>query len=67
MVLLLVTFEIYVLHRSPVLERMFETNMKEQRESVVDIKDASMADVYQLVVYMYTGRIEEEYKSYREL
>ena len=41
--------------------------MKEQRESVVDIKDATMTDVYQLVLYMYAGRIEEEYKSYREL
>ena len=46
---------------------MFETNMMEQRESVVDIKDASMAAVYQLVLYMYTGRIEEDYQRYREL
>ena len=41
--------------------------MKEQRESVVDIKDASMEDIYQMVLYMYTGRIEEDYKRYREL
>ena len=57
----------FKLRRSPVLERMFETNMKEQQESVVDIKDSSMLDVYQLVLYMYTDRIEEEYNSYREL
>ena len=57
----------FELRRSPVLERMFETNMKEQQESVVDIKDASMSDVYQLVLYMYTGRVEEDYNSYREL
>ena len=26
-----------------------------------------MVDVYQLVLFMYTGRIEEDYKRYREL
>ena len=46
---------------------MFVTNMKEKRESVVEITDAAMVDVHQLVFYMYTGSIEEEYKSYREL
>ena len=46
---------------------MFVTNMKEKRESVVEITDAAMVDVHQLVFYMYTGSIEEDYKSYREL
>ena len=46
---------------------MFETDMREKRESVVEITDAAMVDVHQLVVYMYTGRIEEDYKRYREL
>ena len=41
--------------------------MEEKREEVVEIEDASVEDVRQLVCYMYTGMIEDDYTRFREL
>ena len=37
------------------------------RNEVVEIEDASVEDVRQLVCYMYTGMIEDDYTRFREL
>ena len=40
---------------------------EEKREEVVEIEDASVEDVRQMVCYMYTGMIEDDYTRFREL
>ena len=41
--------------------------MKERREEVVTIKDATMEDVEQLVAYVYSGTTEEPYDRFKDL
>ena len=53
--------------RSPVMERMFQTEMKEQREGVVNIDNFAMEDVFQMIEYMYTGMVGEGYSRFEML
>ena len=46
---------------------MFQSEMKEKREEVVTIKDATMEDVEQLVAYLYSGTTEEPYNRFKDL
>ena len=46
---------------------MFQSDMKEKREEVVTIKDATMEDVEQLVAYVYSGTTEEPYDRFKDL
>ena len=46
---------------------MFQSDMKEKREEVVTIKDATMEDVEQLVAYLYSGTTEEPYNRFKDL
>ena len=49
------------------MERMFQTEMKEQREGVVNIDNFAMEDVFQLIEYMYTGMVGEGYSRFEVL
>ena len=40
---------------------MLQTDMKEKIDQVVDIDDASMKDVRELVTYMYSGTTDDSY------
>ncbi|XP_054722837.1 speckle-type POZ protein B-like, partial [Uloborus diversus] len=44
--------------RSSVFEGMFESNMKESRENVVEIAEMTPAIVKEMLQYIYTGTIE---------
>ena len=46
---------------------MLQTDMKEKIDQVVDIDDASMKDVRELVTYMYSGTTDDSYRRFREL
>ena len=41
--------------------------MKEKIDEVVDIDEASMKDVRELVTYMYSGTTDDSYRRFREL
>ena len=49
------------------MERMFQIEMKEQREGVVNIDNFAMEDVFQLIEYMYTGMVGEGYSRFEVL
>ena len=49
------------------MERMFQTEMKEQREGVVNIDNFAMEDVFQMIEYMYTGMVGEGYSRFEML
>ena len=46
---------------------MLQTDMKEKIDEVVEIDDASMKDVRELVTYMYSGTTDDSYIRFREL
>ena len=46
---------------------MLQTDMKEKIDQVVDIDEASMKDVRELVTYMYSGTTDDSYRRFREL
>ena len=46
---------------------MLQTDMKEKIDQVVDIDEASMKDVRELVTYMYSGTTDDSYIRFREL
>ena len=46
---------------------MLQTDMKEKIDEVVEIDDASMKDVRELVTYMYSGTTDDSYRRFREL
>ena len=45
--------------RSTVLEAMFSHNMKEKRDSIVEIQDMDADILHEMIVFMYSGKVAE--------
>ncbi|XP_054722269.1 speckle-type POZ protein-like [Uloborus diversus] len=48
-----------LMSRSEVFERMFDSDMKENRENVVDLVDVNASSIKDMLFYMYTGKTEK--------
>ena len=46
---------------------MFQTEMQEKREGVININNFDIEDVNQLIGYMYTGKVKEGFSRYEVL
>jgi len=53
--------------RSPVFARMLESGMKEQQDRVVELKDDNMDDIFRLLFYLYTGKVDKNDLDYGRL
>ena len=49
------------------MKRMFQTEMQEKREGVININNFDIEDVSQMIGYMYTGKVEESFSRYEVL
>merc|ERR1719229_295229 len=49
------------------MKRMFQTEMQEKREGIININNFDIEDVNQLIGYMYTGKVEESFSRYKVL
>ena len=49
------------------MKRVFQTEMQEKREGVININNFDIEDVNQLIGYMYTGKVEENFSRYEVL
>ena len=49
------------------MKRMFQTEMLEKREGVININNFDIEDVSQMIGYMYTGKVEESFSRYEVL
>ena len=49
------------------MKRMFQTEMQEKREGVININNFDIEDVNQMIGYMYTGKVEESFSRYEVL
>ena len=61
--LLLEVARVFLAARSPVLERMLSTDMKETREGVLRIEDAQPAVVKLMLQWCY-GRLPDDFKEH---
>ena len=46
---------------------MFQTEMQEKRDGIININNFDIDDVNQLIGYMYTGKVEEGFSRYEVL
>ena len=49
------------------MKRMFQTEMQEKRDGIININNFDIEDVNQLIGYMYTGKVEEGFSRYEVL
>ena len=49
------------------MKRMFQTEMQEKRDGIININNFDIDDVNQLIGYMYTGKVEEGFSRYEVL
>ena len=49
------------------MKRMFQTEMQEKRDGIININNFDIEDVNQLIGYMYTGKVEESFSRYEVL
>ena len=55
------------LPRSPVFRGMLESGMLEELKGRVQVEDAEPVILRQLVRYLYTGRVEPDFRDYKKL
>ena len=59
--------QVLSLPRSPVFRGMLESGMLEELKGRVQVEDAEPVILRQLVRYLYTGRVEPDFRDYKKL